>query len=224
MLVVGYGRLGQLMAHVFQTQPAPVFNRTRKHVDEASNAVYVGPEDFAKHHTVFLALPPTAYESFFQTYGPYFAEETMFFHMATACNVEEAAAIASPFSVVPLKLAGHAETSLQADEAVFALPAAYQMYQAEVKSALNERAVVVEAEESDVREGNMAVTKAVILMMRQLEKTLEEEGVANELHRGILRTIPSGVAAAYMENKLGGFARKIIEEEDRKQGSDNDAT
>ncbi|WP_018921784.1 hypothetical protein [Salsuginibacillus kocurii] len=228
MLIIGFGKLGRLLADCYaDSSKVPIYNRTKASIEAANRNTtrtftYVPPEEFKHYSYVIVALPAEAYQPFFEAYGAYFQEGTVFFHTATSLMKEEAEERLGEQTVIPLKLAGHAEHIAQTELGTFVLDTKEDKMVKKLQAAFEKKLTFIKGAEEEVLTANRLATKHTLESIVELEQMLCEASVDQPIRESALTHIPSGVAYSYMNGSLGHFGKQLVDEIKKREASNGE--
>ncbi|WP_100405161.1 hypothetical protein [Bacillus solitudinis] len=214
-VVVGPGRLGLALIHMMKKENVWLYGRTlssvNKIIQQYKHVKSCSKKELRHAKRLFVCLPQNAYQSFFQEHA--IAHGVEIYHFATALNIESVKKMTGG-NIIPCKLVGHANQMKEDNQGLFVIPEQYKLYKGTVKR-LFPNVRIVTGEEMEAFEANKLATEASVTMMIQLEQRMREAGLSKELVSQSLSQTVRGVTKAYVDNDLGGFAKRIVEEKEK---------
>lgn len=218
MLIVGFGKLARMVTSVNKdVETFYVYNRTKEKVVEAKkknrNIHIVTPDQFSSFQHIFLALPPDGLITFFQQYGAFFQENSLFFHTATGLTKEEVETYLPGHRVIPLKYAGHALQAMRENNGnTFVIPPGYEKERQIIEHWLGSAFSVVTGTEEEVLVANQVAVEETMKLVAQVTERLDERKIPKSIQEAALSHIPAGVIHAHLAGEHGAFAKKILEQ------------
>lgn len=210
MLIIGFGKLAKMMVNAHPDKPLPVYNRTKQHVDENSNAYYIPPVSFPEYINVIIALPEEAALSFLEENIYAFPEHAAIFITSTSIQTEDIQALYPRYTIVPAKFAGHAlQADLEKNGGTFVVPESFPTEKTYFEKWLQGSFNVIHGEETEVLEANQTAVEETVDLILKLEKKLTAKNIPEAVRTAVLQQIPAGVIHAHIRGEHGGFVKKI---------------
>lgn len=210
MLIIGFGKLAKMIVNVHPDKPLPVYNRTKQHVEEDTNAYYVPTESFSEYMNAIIALPEEATLSFLEAHIHEFPKQAAIYITSTSIQTEEIADQYPDYNIVSSKFAGHAlQSDLEKSGGTFVIPPAFLKEKKYIEKWLKDAFHVVHGEEADVLEANQTAVEETVELILQLEKKLKEKNIPEPIRTAVMKQIPAGVIHAHIRGEHGGFVKKI---------------
>lgn len=224
--MIGSGRLASMLLSVLEKDESTyVFGRNEQTVDSLLRQV-----DFAKKATVqnlseakvlFLCLPKEGYNDFFSHYLKLLRKDVTIYHMATAVMKKEVEQFAGGLRIVPLKLVGHAKVTKANKAGLFVLPPSCEKEMTHLKRWFPSMKIELTGEEMALL-ANQLGTEAAIKMSMNLTEKMKAHKIPDSLIKQTFDQTVHGVIDAYQANDLGGFAKRIVEQQKKGEDLDED--
>lgn len=210
MLIIGFGKLAKMIVNAHPDKPLPVYNRTKRHVEENTNAYYVPKESFSEHMNAIVALPEEATLSFLDAHIHEFPKQAAIYITSTSIRTEEIADRYPDYNIVPSKFAGHAlQSDLERSGGTFVVPQAFPKEKEYVEKWLQNAFDVIHGEETDVLAANQTAVAETVELIFQLENKLKEKNIPESIRTAVMKQLPAGVIQAHIRGEHGGFVKKI---------------
>lgn len=221
IVFIGFGNLAKsLLPFITSHDEIKIFNKNPEKVTLYQNVdKRVSPANIECLKTatnVFILLPSTAYDLFFEKYGSLFHKKTVFYHFATALMQEEVEKLIPNRKVIPCKCVGQSEQMAKDNRGMLLIPPTFEKEIKWLRKLFDNRFRIMKGDEEEALIANQLATKAAIEMAVNLKMELQDKGFSKEIIEQSISITTRGVINSYLEGKLGGFGKKI-----QKQIEDN---